>query len=36
MKDMMGFDGPIMKLDDIDTIAAELGAKFKAFAAKYN
>jgi hypothetical protein len=35
MKDMMGFDCPVMKLDDIDKIAAELGAKFKAFAGKY-
>lgn len=35
MKDMVGFDIKVMKLDDIDDIAAELGAKFKAFAAKY-
>jgi hypothetical protein len=35
MKNMVGFDCKVMKLDDIDEIAAELGAKFKAFAAKY-
>jgi len=35
MKDLMGFDCPVMKLDDIDEIATELGSKFKAFAAKY-
>jgi len=35
MKNMIGFDCPVMKLDDMDEIAAELGSKFKAFAAKY-
>jgi hypothetical protein len=34
MRDMIGFDCQVMRLDDIDQIAAELGAKFKAFAAK--
>jgi hypothetical protein len=35
MKDLVGFDCPVMKLDDIDEIAAELGSKFKALAVKY-
>lgn len=35
MKDLIGFDCPVMKLDDIDEIAVELGLKFKALAAKY-
>ena len=35
MKSMLGFDCKVMPLDDIHEIAAELGAKFKAFAAKY-
>lgn len=35
MKRMVGFDCTVMPLDDIHEIAAELGAKFNAFAAKY-
>ena len=35
MKRMLGFDCKVMPLDDIHEIAAELGAKFKAFAAKH-
>lgn len=35
MKRLMGFDCQVMKLDDVDEIAAELGAKFNAFAAKF-
>jgi hypothetical protein len=35
MKRMIGFDCKVMPLDDIHEIAAELGAKFKAFAAQY-
>ncbi len=35
MKRMIGFDCKVMPLDDIHDIAAELGAKFKAFAARY-
>ncbi len=35
MKRMVGFDCKVMPLDDIHEIAAELGAKFKAFAATY-
>jgi len=35
MKRMLGFDCKVMPLEDIHEIAAELGAKFKAFAAKY-
>lgn len=36
MKKMVGFDCSVMPLKDIHEIAAELGAKFKAFAAKYS
>jgi len=36
MKKMVGFDCKVMPLKDIHEIAAELGAKFKAFAAKYS
>jgi len=32
---MVGFDCTVMPLDDIHEIAAELGAKFNAFANQY-